>query len=562
MRKVFFFAVLVGVLFFTSCTNKIGGVFVAKIPVLLSEYRAGPAISGADVVVFDSGSTKVIGIGKTDSNGIVNIDVVELPEFVDIKCAKTGYALSFLKNLKTSGSLNSAIEMVMRNADLNSDPMNQKLPLVELDYMDNMHEKIDIRENITTDFKVRVEVDDTYNHVYKIFKPMFDSVPKENLLEFGGKIIGENECVTEATQATFDVSVAGMEGECELNFVIYDRNGNRVHVMEYLNIEKQDKELPENSYIPLNFTDFGTEAGRYNIRAYTRRRGKQVYGSTARTAPEGGNLWINLYWVDYASANVPDNAPPEGYNVYRSFDDVSYEKIGFVNEEYASGKAGDSLPLFTDDSAHLEPGKKVYYAISSVYGATQTEMIRIGSVEPLDSFNVELLSPTLNETGVSRNPNLKWRPTKTLKSGEGTVMYHYVPFIYDWVHGEFGQTTKPMLPILVEGEEYRMCIFTLDTPSSVIVPFSGNKTDSSWGCVWYRICPTGGKLFELDDDKLQSNKDYEWGLNVAYADVSDEDSLSRSIAIDFRSDYTGWGFDTFPGYTEPDFHNLFTTGLK
>lgn len=546
----------------SSCTNVLEEKFVGSIQVLVTEYRAGPAVEDADVLIFNSGNSKKIGIARTGSTGIANVKITEIPEYIDVKCIKNGHALSYTKNIKTSNVISTVLETVMRKADLNKDPLSQKSPVVFIEYLDSQLNELDMTISVKNDFKVRISVDDTFNHAYKIFKPLFNSVPKDNMVKFDDNTIGENEYVTEATQSVFDISIAGYNGESELNFVVYDRNGNRVHIVEYLNIEKNDNELPVNPYIPVKFKEFQNEVGSYNIHSFTRRRGKQVYGSASRTAPEGGNLWINLYWADYTSANVNGVLSPEGYNVYRSFDGGNYHKIGFVNENYASGKATDSLPLFTDDTPLLKPGKKVFYAISSVYGTSETELVKLGSVIPLDSFNVELMSPKQNETEVSRNPNLKWRPTKALSSEEGIVKYHYVPFIYDWVHGEHGQTTKPMLPIIVNGEDNNMCIFTVDSPSNVIVPFTGNKTDSTWGCIWKRICPGGGKLFELKDDKLQANKSYDWGINVAYADVRDEDSISRSIAADFRSDYTGWGFDPYPGYMEPDLHAVFTTGTK
>ena len=81
------------------------------------------------------------------------------------------------------------------------------------------------------------------------------------------------------------------------------------------------------------------------------------------------------------------------------------------------------------------------------------------------------------------------------------------------------------------------------------VPFTGN---SEGDYQWYLLA--GDSAYYYPSSKLEAGKTYDWGVDYAYAEVSDNDSAAISIAIDY-----GWGID--PVYmVEPDKHNEFTTG--
>ena len=74
--------------------------------------------------------------------------------------------------------------------------------------------------------------------------------------------------------------------------------------------------------------------------------------------------------------------------------------------------------------------------MSSYRGTEESELVALGSVVPLDSFNVNLKSPADRATNVSRQPTFVWEPTKELTSPESDVEYYYTMWIYDLVHSE------------------------------------------------------------------------------------------------------------------------------
>ena len=299
-------------------------------------------------------------------------------------------------------------------------------------------------------------------------------------------------------------------------------------------------EIVEALEVPLNSYDCVTN-GANNLRQDFEPL--KNFGRGIEAAPKGTNLWIEVSWFDYDTLDYyglvePDVVRPDGYNVYRSFDGVNYRKIATVPSGY-----------YRDPSAQNEVGKEVWYAVSSYRGNEESELVELGSVVPLDSFNVNLKSPADRETNVSRQPTFVWEPTKELTSPESVVEFYYTIWIYDLVQSE-----NYIFPGILEGTDLYMYDFATEGAQEISVTFKGNEGSPEYEDLsWFLYLPDGIYEYE-EDNQLEHRKTYDWGVDYAYAVSYDSDSLAWSIAVDY-----GWGIDPLGGVM-PEMHNEFTTG--
>jgi hypothetical protein len=499
-------------------------------------------------------------------------------------------------------------------AQLNSDPTTETDPVVDVSLFEiapvanatRQATPIDMEEPITGPFTAKVEVT-ANNFVNSIYEPLIDRIAGAGLVTTDRQYVGD------ATEAEFDISPTGHDGEVALYTTVYDKNNNRVLKVDYLTIEGTDPG-EVTMYQPMTFADFSSwyfmdTYALENIWAYTRRSGISLYneprgiteieqtGNTLpskyienakirsldsgnRIAPDGGNLWSHLYFTDWTTANLyygayPTELPnpgdmPDGYNLYFSTDGEEYEKFGFVTEDFVSVLANTILyyvgggynenqimnlfPSYKDPSIFLHPGAEMHYQVTSVYGTLESTPTDLGSVVPLDSFNVTLENPAPESANVSQTPNFQWRATKSLESSEGPVTYNYRMFIYDWIQSDNGLIT----PVDADGD---FVDFQTDSAGPIVVGFTGDVVNTSWNCIWNWYSPYTDAFLDYTANKLEPNKTYNWGVNIAYALVKDADSRAYSIAADFKYRDTGWYYDP-ANCLEPDLHADFTTGAQ
>ncbi|RLL82125.1 hypothetical protein CN13_04480 [Petrotoga sp. HKA.pet.4.5] len=264
--------------------------------------------------------------------------------------------------------------------------------------------------------------------------------------------------------------------------------------------------------------------------------------SGLESIPENSNLWIVVNWYDYYEAlqegliDYNKFIKPDGYNIYRSFDGIHYTKIGDAGYGY-----------FLDSSTENAPNKEVWYAVSSYTENGESTLVELGSVVPLETFNIELISPTDEEKNVSRQPTFAWEPTKELTSPESEVEYHYTMWIYDLVQSE-----NYILPGILEGEDVILYDFMMQGAEEVSVTFLGSKGSSEYDDLsWFLYLPDG--IYYYEDDKLEPAKTYDWGIEYTYAVAYDIDSVSVSVAVDN-------GYNVNPkGDIMPEKQNEFTT---
>jgi hypothetical protein len=536
--------------FSTGALEPITGSFIVV------ENNTGPVAEGANVVV--KSGDDILAQGVTDENGQVIFNLSGFPEKIDVELKKQGYALSKIEGLKTEYLADNVKEVQLRTAKSEQDPNNQTFPEVTLSFFDLQGNELDIT-NITGNFTLRVDVE-TDNHPSAIYAKI-GSVP-------GSGSLGDREFAQNTSTALFtNMDVSTFSGEVPLYVVFYDYNDNRVEKIEYITINREVEEVEESLFVPLSPVDLGY----VGIVAYTRNQGVEFYnndkllkivsdkfdfngannlpqgfeplknfGTGIEAAPKGTNLWVEISWFDYDTLSGlvgPNVVRPDGYNVYRSFDGVNYRKIATVPSGY-----------YRDPSAQNEVGKEVWYAVSSYRGDEESELVELGSVVPLDSFNVNLKSPADRETNVSRQPTFVWEPTKELTSPESVVEYYYTIWIYDLVQSE-----NYIFPGILEGTTVYMYDFATEGAQEISVTFKGNEGSPEYeNLSWFLYLPDG--IYEYPYNELEPGKTYDWGVDWAYAVSYDSDSLAYSIAIDY-----GWGIDPLGGVM-PEMHNEFTTG--
>ncbi|PLV59346.1 carboxypeptidase regulatory-like domain-containing protein [Thermotoga sp. KOL6] len=524
-KKAAFVIAAVAVIFllFFGCSSPYEGKGTLR--VFLVAYNSGHGVESAVVTVKDHETGAVIFTDTTDESGFAHLVVPGLqygPRFVDIEAKKNGYALSAMRGLRIENGEIKVVEMIMKEAKLSSDPDNETFPDVTLEFYDMNNDPLDLTSPISGQFQVKVSVN-AQNHVSLIYLSL-GNVP-------GSGFFTERSVAENTPEATFTVDPTGWTGETELHVVVYDKNDNRVHVVKYLNIQSTT-EVPQNMFVPAPATDYGSP----NLIAYTRDDGIEFYGGEGviqkvrekyhlvsrevKSAPKGTNLWVEVYWMGYSDVGDPSLPEPDGYNVYRSFDGEHYQWIGFTKNNY-----------YRDHSPLLAPGKRIWYAVSSVYGGAESERVELGSVVPLDIFKVRLLEPEDGAIGVSAQPTLRWSSDRALNSPEGEVVYHYSTLIMDFVQSEYY-----LLPV----DNYGYLYDWSATQTEISAPFVSEE---------YQWLHTKAGFTE----RLEYSKTYSWGMYYAYAEVADEDSVAMSIACDL-----GIGYDPF-GELPPEKYNEFTT---
>ena len=515
----------------------------ATLVLYVTDSKSGPAVVDSNVKVLDENGN-LRAEGQTDENGRVELNVIlyKEEETLEVILEKYGYALSGVKGLKFKDGEEVIYEVVQMKTNLNPDPSTQELPEVEIEFYEEDGETPLDANNVTGDIYVHVTVD-SENHVKYIYAAV-GKIP-------GAEFFGERLLVLNSQEASGVISTAGFEGETEVHVVVYDYNDNRVDYVYYVNVNREGSTTLE-KYVPLKRSDFGYT----NLDAYTRLRKIAFYapplskkmkkleklGKEVKplAAPENSNLWVDVWWIDYNSAvslgliDPTQYEEPEAYLIYRSFDGMSWEKIGVVREDSSVNY------LYRDSSPLLEPGKRVWYRVTSWYPDGESNAAELGSVVPLDSFNVILVEPEDGETNVSRDPVFVWMPDKELSSPEGDVTYEYAIWVYDLVLSEMHLV--PYDPNTLFKHFYSVGKETMSVKfSDYIWIFYDPSYDPDY---WY-IYPY---------DKLEPNKTYEWGMDLAVAYAVDDDSAAYSIAVDY-----GYGYDPL-GEVEADIFNTFTTG--
>ncbi len=140
--------------------------------------------------------------------------------------------------------------------------------------------------------------------------------------------------------------------------------------------------------------------------------------------PEDTMLLMFLEWV------IEDvEADVDYFNIYRSFTGEDFSKIDTVNVEEAYDEEEEEYYLtggYLDIDTALEPEKEVFYQVTSVNEAGESEEGIVINVTPLPVFEVSLLGPAGEDVGI--DPVLAWQGSFVPRVEEETfaeLVYFY-----------------------------------------------------------------------------------------------------------------------------------------
>ncbi|WP_448515984.1 hypothetical protein [Pseudothermotoga sp.] len=487
------------------------------------EFTTGPAAVGVTVQVLQEGS--LIISDTTDSNGHVKF---YLPDGrYDIKITGEDKATSVIYNYDPA--IIPEIETLSRRAMTDND----EIPNVQITVTAYPDLELPDPEatTITSDYiKLRV-TSDVVMYVAYVRLELIPSAVGRDAAAFDSY---------EFTTSWLDLRRFN-NITVPLHVVVYTPNDTRVHKIIYLTINRSSVPEVTERVAPTGLRYSGWTSD-VNIAYYSLPRPikdvlfkdmpKEMVKELENYKPEHNirdtNILVQLTWTHAPLTNRA------GYNVYRSIDGETWQKIGFTTSNYTFDKSVD-----------LIPGQKYYYTVRTVYrDGTESGNSNIVEVIPLDLFKVKLISPADNETNVSRTPTFVWKPvdwrdwTSTPHIGgdliddENITYAYYGPWIYD--------TAVSDQHIFYYASTYT------SGPNQVSVPFD------PYSGPWIRIYPDGS--YDLQTEPLEKYKTYEWGLDVAAARYVTDDGLWISATIDYG--YTGWDRWT----NEADYFNRFTTG--
>jgi len=228
--------------------------------------------------------------------------------------------------------------------------------------------------------------------------------------------------------------------------------------------------------------------------------------------PEDTMLLMFLEWViDDVEADV------DYFNVYRSFTGEDFSLIDTVTAEEAYDEDEEEYYLagdFLDIDTALEPEKEVFYQVTSVNDAGESEEGLVINVTPLPVFEVTLLAP--GGDGVAIDPVLAWQGSFDPQPGVETL--EELIYLYQ-----------------LEVKDQNVSYDTL------LDPFYGWK-DTDLVLPFPEFAVQFSEAFE--EDQLRRGTRYQWNLVTAAA-------IHQADLAEDNKSAEAWSFAAGPYYSRP-----------
>ncbi|MGB9758140.1 MAG: carboxypeptidase regulatory-like domain-containing protein [Candidatus Bipolaricaulaceae bacterium] len=491
MLKRFLFALLVvGALALSGC------LFIKAPPTgviegYVTEHLSGEAVVGATVRAwplngeaprYTVSSDYYSPMTTTNSEGYYRLVVPEGLYVVEVR--KDGHATSRVEGVKVGST--ARVDIVQKpvfNPSWSLEP-----PKVTVQ---------GVTEGMTISGPIQVSIEATGPNDIQLIYAAFGKMPGASFLTAPRQVFSGTY---NTGTFTIDPASYGVSGETTFEVVVYDQNDNRTHVIYRVYV--QPAATPD-SVAPPTYTTVPL------ARAVTLAKRVAFMGVALepQAAPEGANLYVELRW-----AKSTDDPGITGYRIYRKL--AGEEEFRLI---YTVAATGASTYVYRDSKPDLKVGVQATYRITAYKGEKESDYIE-ASTAPLPPWDVRLLEPADEATGVSLTPTFRWAPTQAV----GTVQLYRL-WLWDAVHGWGWALVSPTIQ---------------------------NATECPWSqLLVYPNYPTAGTPWE----RLQPNRTYEWYLDYAVAFDSYPTWTAASVAINDGVS------TTFPTVVPAD-HFQFTTG--
>jgi len=385
-------------------------------PVVGSRVTAFP--SGGDIPEYWVGSDYFGPLGTTNAAGYYRLVVPEGMYTVEFR--KYGFATSRVEGVKVGST--ARIDVVQR--PVASPTWSLEPPKVTI---------TGVAEGDTVIGPISVKVDahgpNDIQHIYAAFGKM----PGAALLTAPRAVFSDTY-----TTGTFSIDPAtyGVSGDTTFEVVVYDWNDNRTHVI-YRVFVTPGVDGPVSPPLapianilvdPLRGVLIGPET------ALAVTLGKQIafFGLDPAAAPPGANLYVELRW----RRSPHDLAPVtgDGYRIYRRLaHEADFRLLYTVNA------TGALAYIYRDSTPDLMVGLTAFYRITYFRGTAESAPLE-ASATPLPTWDVKLVSPADEVTGVAHLPTFTWAPTALV----GTTQFYQVR-VWDTPHGGFSLTITALL---------------------------------------------------------------------------------------------------------------------
>lgn len=415
---------LMGALLLASCNQP----NPAPVPVstvnlngVVSVGRAGAAIEGATVSLVGTDRK-----ATTDADGRFTLAVpTSESDSADVLITKEGYAATRVENLRVTATQNNIEEILQRSFDPNLPSIP---PTVTVDLQDGATvggADLEIKVTTTT---ASPDLNGPTTGIVAFEVPAGSS----GFLNAGRTRVAQFALDGDDTFKIPAASLSAYRGDVDVHVSVYDFNGNRTRIVRRVKVSNAATDatvIAPSNVAPSAVTFASTATFGALSKVPDVAAGLKAFANGDRTAlnrlaatpgvvPGTNDVTPQaapdetVMWVD-VNFNYPPTSPaPRAFELLRSFDGATYEKVltvrpASVKIAPAQGQPDTGAYVIRDTSSRLTPGVKTYYKVRAV-GANTADSADV-NVTPLDRYRVELISPTQGATGVDRTPIFRWK---------------------------------------------------------------------------------------------------------------------------------------------------------